>query len=83
MIICTQPSDNQIDHQPPETQPETSFFVPTKAGEIIVLPIVVLISLMAQPRLLYVMAKDGLLPRAFAETAETFGMAWSLELSWC
>lgn len=27
----------------------------------------VLVSFMAQPRLLYAMAKDGLLPRAFAE----------------
>ena len=34
-------------------------------GEIITLPIVVLISLMAQPRLLYAVAKDGLLPKAF------------------
>jgi len=37
----------------------------TAAGEIITLPIVVLISLMAQPRLQYAMAEDGLLPPFF------------------
>lgn len=31
------------------------------------LPLVVLVSFMAQPRLLFAMAKDGLLPRIFAE----------------
>lgn len=37
-------------------------------GEIITLPVVVLISLLAQPRLTYGMAQDGLLPSIFAET---------------
>lgn len=36
-------------------------------GEIITLPLVVLISFLAQPRLMYAMAEDGLLPRLFAE----------------
>lgn len=31
------------------------------------LPLVVLVSFMAQPRLLFAMAKDGLLPKLFAE----------------
>lgn len=36
-------------------------------GEIITLPLVVLISFLAQPRLQYAMAVDGLLPSVFAE----------------
>ncbi|CAM9536547.1 unnamed protein product [Ectocarpus sp. 6 AP-2014] len=39
----------------------------TTIGELATLPLVVLVSFMAQPRLLYAMAKDGLLPRVFAE----------------
>ncbi|KAI2498658.1 Amino acid permease [Fragilaria crotonensis] len=38
----------------------------TAAGEIMTLPVVVLLSLMAQPRLQYALAKDGLLPQVFA-----------------
>ncbi len=37
-------------------------------GEIVTLPVVVLISLLAQPRLTYGMAQDGLLPAIFAKT---------------
>ena len=36
-------------------------------GEIITLPLVVLVSFLAQPRLQYAMASDGLLPKIFAE----------------
>jgi amino acid transporter len=36
-------------------------------GEICTLPLVVLISFIAQPRLQFAMAQDGLLPRVFAE----------------
>jgi amino acid transporter len=36
-------------------------------GEVVTLPIVVLITLMAQPRLQYALAEDGLLPPWFAE----------------
>ena len=36
-------------------------------GELITLPLVVLVSLLAQPRLQFAMAEDGLLPRVFAE----------------
>lgn len=35
-------------------------------GEIITLPLVVLVTVMVQPRLQYAMAKDGLLPKKFA-----------------
>jgi APA family basic amino acid/polyamine antiporter len=36
-------------------------------GEIMTLPLVVVISFLAQPRLLYAMAEDGLLPSLFSE----------------
>ena len=36
-------------------------------GEVFTLPIVVLIGLIAQPRLQYALAKDGLLPPIFAK----------------
>ena len=36
-------------------------------GEIVTLPLVVVIAFLAQPRLLFAMADDGLLPRLFAE----------------
>jgi len=39
----------------------------TAAGEILTLPIVVLISIMAEPRLMYAMAEDGLLPPTFGK----------------
>lgn len=39
----------------------------TAIGELVTLPLVVLVSFMAQPRLLFAMAKDGLLPHIFAE----------------
>ena len=38
----------------------------TAAGEVITLPVVILISLLAQPRLQQALAKDGLLPQLFA-----------------
>lgn len=44
-------------------------------GEIFMLPIVVLVTLMAQPRLQYAMAKDGLLPPIFSRVDET-GNLW-------
>lgn len=43
----------------------------TAIGELVTLPLVVLVSFMAQPRLLYAMAKDGLLPHMFAEVLDT------------
>lgn len=44
-------------------------------GEIVSLPIVVLVTLMAQPRLQYAMAQDGLLPPIFSKVDET-GNLW-------
>lgn len=44
-------------------------------GEIFTLPIVVLVMTMAQPRLQYAMAKDGLLPQIFAQVDEN-GNLW-------
>lgn len=37
-------------------------------GEIVTLPLVVLISFLAQPRLQYALAEDGLIPKVFSET---------------
>lgn len=48
----------------------------TALGEIVTLPIVVLVTLMAQPRLQYAMAKDGLLPNIFATVDETGNLWW-------
>jgi len=45
------------------------------AGEIITLPIVVLISILAQPRLQWAVARDGLIPQVFAEVDER-GNLW-------
>jgi APA family basic amino acid/polyamine antiporter len=39
----------------------------TALGELAVLPIVVLVTIMAQPRLCYAMSVDGLLPKIFTE----------------
>ena len=44
-------------------------------GEVFTLPITVLISVMAQPRLQYALAKDGLLPSVFAKVDES-GNLW-------
>jgi APA family basic amino acid/polyamine antiporter len=43
----------------------------TAAGEVLTLPVVVLISVVIQPRLQYACAKDGLLPPMFGEIDET------------
>ncbi|KAL7532959.1 hypothetical protein ACHAXR_004958 [Thalassiosira sp. AJA248-18] len=42
----------------------------TALGELTVLPLVVLVTIMAQPRLNYTMAMDGVLPSVFAEVDE-------------
>lgn len=50
----------------------------TAFGEVFTLPVVVLISLLAQPRLCAAMAKDGLLPAIFALQNEKDGnLFWS------
>jgi APA family basic amino acid/polyamine antiporter len=48
----------------------------TALGEILTLPIVVLITIMAQPRLQYAMAVDGLLPPLFRELDQD-GNLWN------
>lgn len=45
-------------------------------GEVFTLPIVVLISIMAQPRLQYALAKDGLLPPIFARVDGNGNLWW-------
>lgn len=50
-------------------------------GEVFTLPVVVLISLMAQPRLQLAMAQDGLLPPIFAQVDETGNLKWGTALS--
>jgi amino acid transporter len=49
----------------------------TAAGEVVTLPVVVLISLLAQPRLFAAMAKDGLLPAIFARHDARGNLFWS------
>jgi amino acid transporter len=39
----------------------------TAVGEIVTLPLVVLVSFIAQPRLQYALAEDGLLPAMFGQ----------------
>ena len=47
-------------------------------GEILVLPVVVLVSFLAQPRLQYAMARDGLLAHMFGEVDEKGNLANSI-----
>ncbi len=42
-------------------------YIVIQLGELAVLPIVVLVTIMAQPRLCYAMSVDGLLPKRFTE----------------
>lgn len=49
-------------------------------GEIVTLPVVVLISLLAQPRLFCAMAEDGLLPSIFQQRNADGNLVWSLVL---
>jgi amino acid transporter len=53
----------------------------TAAGEVFTLPVVVLISLLAQPRLFAAMAKDGLLPAIFAKQNADGNFVWGNVLS--
>jgi amino acid transporter len=53
----------------------------TAAGEVITLPVVVLISLLAQPRLCAAMARDNLLPEIFGRTDDRGNLFWSTILS--
>ena len=53
----------------------------TAAGEVITLPVVVLISLMAQPRLQSALARDGLLPPIFGQVDHAGNLKWGCLLS--
>ncbi len=50
-------------------------------GELIALPIVVLISFMAQPRLLYAMSKDNLMPKLFSNINKYGNLSQSILLT--
>ena len=50
-------------------------------GEIVTLPLVVLVSIMAQPRLQYAMAHDGLLPAIFAALDSKGNLWWGTLIS--
>lgn len=50
-------------------------------GELVTLPLVVLVSIMAQPRLQYAMAQDGLLPPIFAALDANGGLWWGTLIS--
>jgi len=45
-------------------------------GELVTLPLVVLVALLAQPRLQFAMAEDGLLPEIFARVDSGGNLFW-------
>ena len=48
-----------------------------QVGEVLTLPVVVLVCLLAQPRLQFAMAEDGLLPEVFGRIDPVTGNLWS------
>ena len=52
-----------------------------ETGEVITMPVGVLIGFLAQPRLQYAMAKDGLLPPIFARVDEKRNIFWGTLIS--
>ena len=50
-------------------------------GEIVTLPVVVLIAFLAQPQLMFAMAQDGLLPSIFARTDKSKTLWWGTLIS--
>ena len=50
-------------------------------GEIVTLPVVVLIAFLAQPQLMFAMAQDGLLPAIFARTNKSKTLWWGTLIS--
>jgi len=50
-------------------------------GELLTLPLVVFISYLAQPRLQYAMAEDGLLPSIFARVDANGNLSWNIFIS--
>jgi APA family basic amino acid/polyamine antiporter len=51
------------------------------AGEVVTLPVVVLISLLAQPRLLFALVQDGLLPPVFGKVDATGNLRYGTIIS--
>ncbi len=51
------------------------------AGEVITLPVVVVITLMAQPRLFLALARDGLMPKLFARLDDRGNLFWGALVS--
>lgn len=58
-----------------------SYMLLCQIGELVALPFVVLVTIMAQPRLQYAMAKDGILPATFAQTDDFGNLLWGLKVS--
>jgi amino acid transporter len=52
-----------------------------KLASLVALPFVVLVTIMAQPRLQYAMAKDGILPATFAQRDDFGNPLWGLKVS--
>jgi APA family basic amino acid/polyamine antiporter len=50
-------------------------------GEIVTMPVVVLVSFLAQPRLMYAMSVDGLLPRIFGHVDRNGNLFWCTLIS--
>lgn len=53
----------------------------SQIGELVALPFVVLVTIMAQPRLQYAMAKDDILPAVFAQTDDMGNLIYGLKIS--
>lgn len=53
----------------------------TQAGEILTLPVVVMVAFLAQPQLQFAMAQDGLIPPIFAKTDSKKTLWWGTCLS--
>ena len=53
----------------------------TQIGELVTLPVVVLIAFLAQPQLFFAMAQDGLLPSIFAQTNRHKTLVWGTSLA--
>jgi len=75
-LVSMQPFDEAIAHEENRQSPFAYAFQYNGAqwayeivslGELITLPLVVLVGLIAQPRLQFAMAEDGLLPKIFSE----------------
>ena len=56
-------------------------FLNFSSGEIFTLPLVVLVSFLAQPRLMYAMSVDGLLPKVFSELDSRGNMSKSIMIN--